>query len=443
METIDIAKSVSLADACTGLLGDVRVWIDSCIESYADEPAIDCHDQGTFTTSWVCTARRLGHSACVAFMTQLRDKTRAHHVDAGHWRHGYWRMQEAHHGTEHFELFLGALNRLAPEDEETVRQLVDAAEHIGNWVPEVPAWFDWESGLFRSMHFGADGVKLDCGERLNVPDHLRFVNIALSAYRMTSTERYLDLSIRHAGLWADSLAPAEPIPVGLADAGAVRTFGGEQLGRYRSFAGQAPDCVEDVDRAENLLASGAVECFLTLWSLTGQERFRRGAERILDVLATQLTDPDAGSAADVIRTYRRQTGDQRYDAAVLGAARDCGLGAVRTLSLEPVVPREKRASGIGKRKDIPDWFEDGTLRRWHPVTIAVAAEVGGDEVLATAAVDVARAYLALARRVYPDGRTHGCSARSVNAIARGHGRENGAGVVTGVLDPLCELALGT
>ena len=42
----------------------------------------------------------------------------------------------------------------------------------------------------------------------------------------------------------------------------------------------------------------------------------------------------------------------------------------------------------------------------------------------------------MGRGVYPDGRDHGCSARSVNAIARGHGRENHAGMITAVLDPL-------
>ncbi len=52
------------------------------------------------------------------------------------------------------------LHRLDPADEVTRSQFLDAAEHFGNWVEEVPAWFDWDSGLYRSMWFGADGVKV-------------------------------------------------------------------------------------------------------------------------------------------------------------------------------------------------------------------------------------------------------------------------------------------
>ncbi|MBN2450388.1 MAG: hypothetical protein JXR77_08360 [Lentisphaeria bacterium] len=49
-----------------------------------------------------------------------------------------------------------------------------------------------------------------------------------------------------------------------------------------------------------------------------------------------------------------------------------------------------------------------------------------------------RTYLALARRALRGNRHHGCGADSDGAVARGHGRENGVGVVTGVLGPLLE-----
>jgi hypothetical protein len=58
--------------------------------------------------------------------------------------------------------------------------------------------------------------------------------------------------------------------------------------------------------------------------------------------------------------------------------------------------------------------------------------------MALRAVDLACAYFRLARAVYPDGRRHGCSARTVSAIARGHGRCNNAGMVTAVLVPVMD-----
>jgi len=91
---------------------------------------------------------------------------------------------------------------------------------------------------------------------------------------------------------------------------------------------------------------------------------------------------------------------------------------------------------LGKRKDVPLWREDGELRRHNPILLALAAEVAADEHLATRAIDLARAYFALARRCFPHGREHGCSARTVSAIARGHGRENNAGMVTAALEPV-------
>jgi hypothetical protein len=87
------------------------------------------------------------------------------------------------------------------------------------------------------------------------------------------------------------------------------------------------------------------------------------------------------------------------------------------------------------------WFEDGRPRRHSPVLLSLAAEIRGDPELAARAVDLARAYFTIATRCLPDGREHGCAARTVNAVARGHGRDNGTGVVTGVLAPLLERAV--
>ncbi|MYJ79220.1 MAG: hypothetical protein F4047_13975 [Caldilineaceae bacterium SB0670_bin_27] len=90
---------------------------------------------------------------------------------------------------------------------------------------------------------------------------------------------------------------------------------------------------------------------------------------------------------------------------------------------------------MGKRSDAPRWLENSRERRHNPITLAVAAEIEGDSALHARAVDLARTYFLLARDAFPDGRDHGCSARSVSAIARGHGRENHAGMTTAVLGP--------
>ncbi len=498
MTSTGIEDSPTLAAACERFLGEIGDWVSACVEELSGAAAVDGHDQGTFTTGWAPYVRARNDRAALGFMTGLRDRIRDRFVSTGTWKHGYWRMADVHHGTEHFELFVGALWGLRPDDPATVEQLVDAAEHMGNWVPEIPAWFDWDAGLFRGLHFGTDGLtSFACLERppclpetslsadgptgkprvavpqpeggadFNLPDHFRCANVCLLAHAMTGEQRYLDLASLYGGRWADAILSGDELPVGLNKDGAVYFLSADEEGAYRGFAGQLgklrlsrlsaspagdelvtgrPDGQAEsggatrlraaVDRAENFLASGAVGALLKLWELTGEVRFRAASERLLDVIATQVTDPDAGTAADALRAYRRATDDDRYDGRVLKAVGQLSPFDFSELSIAQVPQRQERPSGIGKRKDAPDWYEDGSPRRHNPILLAAAAELKGDERLAARAVDIARAYFRLARQVYPHGREHGCSARSVSAIARGHGRENNAGMVTAVLEPV-------
>jgi len=434
-----VLDSGTVSVACVHFHVDVRDWVRDCIRDFASAPPLDGHDQGTFTAAWEPYIKARADEEALEFMTDLRDRTRDFFVSTGRWKHGYWSAMDVHHGTEHFELFLGALWRLKPDDEETIAQLIDAAEHLGNWVPGIPAWFDWDRGLFLGLHFGTEGVRpVPWREAFNIPDHLRCVNVLLLAHAMTGEQRYLDLARTYGGRWSDAIMSGEELPVALNRQGAVYFLAKPEEGSYRAFAGQIGKLRPEVDRAENFLASGAVDALLRLWQLTSDERFRTAAERLLDVIVTQLTDPDAGPAADAVRTYRRATGDGRYDSAVLDAVEALTPFSFSTLSIEPEVTRDERPPGIGKRKDMPLWYEDGSPRRHNPILLAVAAEVTEDQDLATRSADIARAYFHLARQVYPHGRNHGCSARSVSAVARGHGRDNNAGVVTAVLGPILD-----
>ena len=434
MLTATVEHSTGFSEAYTRLMDSLGRWVDDCIQRYASAETTDVHDQGTYTTGWAPYVRERKDARALAFLKQRRDAIRDHFVKTGQWHHGYWVLQEAHHGTEHFELFLGTLLSLDPRDAETRRQILDATEHIGNWVDGIPAWYDAESHLFRSMYLGTREVRTEPGMALNIPDHLRFASLCLLALEAGGGDPYLDLASDYVGNWADAILASDVMPVGLLPSGPVTDLSGDAESAYRSFAGMAGHLDDDVDRVENLLASHAVDVMLDLWHETGQSRFRAAAERLLDVLATQLHDPDAGAAADVIRTYRRITGDPRYDDAIREVVKPLDPLSVRTLGLQPDVDRPDRPHGIGKRSDKPNWFEDGKPQRHNPILLAVAAEVMRSVELATAALDLGRTAFELAREALPDGRHHGCAANTVSAIARGHGRDNYAGVTTAVLD---------
>lgn len=453
--TQPVVPSPNLPTACNRFLADVGEWAHDCIRRFDAAPPTDVHDQATYTTGWEPWLHATRDPAALAFLAKLRDDIRDHYAHSGRWQHGYWAMQEAHHGTEHFELFLGLLARVLPDDPETARQLDDAAEHMGNWSADVPAWFDWEQRRFHSLFFGADGVRTEPGMAINSPDHLRCVNICLLAEEFNARTRrgkgarqstpYGKLAVAYAGEWADAILAEERLPLALTPTGVLYDFDGTDETVYRSFMGEVSGLASPVDRAENFLGSDAINTFLRLWRTTNDSRFRQATERLLDLLVTQLDDPDAGAAADGVRAWRRWTSDSRYDAPLRAAARKGDPFAVAELSLDTDYSLGHRPSGVGKRSDMPRWLENGAPRGHNPITLLAAAEISGDNALATVAVDLARAHFLLARRAFPDGRDHGCAARTVSAIARGHGRENHAGMTTAVLGPAMkwsELRLG-
>jgi hypothetical protein len=475
-ESTLIPSSRDAGEACDRFLDELGHWIQACLRRYGDAPPTHVHDQGTYTTSWEPWVKARDTGPVRRFLGTVRDKVAANFHRTGLWRHGYWRMRDVHHGTEHFELFLGALWRLDRNDDATAGHLIHATEHLGNWSDDVPAWFDWETGLFHATFFGADGVRQTDDLAVNVPDHLRCVNLCLLAHDVAADPRYLRLAVRHGDVWARAIVADARLPVAVCRAGplyelpepaspaagaaaAIAVSRGQLMRmprlmtpaayahrvqkfferRRRAAAIEPMPGPPDVGNAERFLASNGVVTFLRLWRLTGQPHFRDAAERLIDPLVTQIGDPDAGAVAHVVRAYRTITGDDRYDSRVLAAVDGLAPWSFADLSVDPSSPRYTRQpGGVGKRKDMLRWFEDGRPRRHSPMLLALAAEMRADRDLATRALDLARAQFRLARRLFPDGRDHGCAARSVSAIARGHGRDNDTGAVTGVLAPMLE-----
>lgn len=435
-ESIDVIHHKNVEEACAHFHADIEHWINHCIELYGQEPPSDVHDQATYTTSWRSHLSQYQHQDAVGFLARLRDDISGHFQESGQWHHGYWKKAEAHHGTEHTELFLGSLIGILPDNRKTEQAITHVAEHVGNWCSDVPDWFNWNSGMFRSLWQGTEHQTDTDGVSINVPDHLRLINISLLAYDATGEPRYLSFAEDAVGPWVRALISSKELPVAISESGPVLQLDDREDGEYRAFAGQAPPLISDVDRAENFLASNGVWTFLKVWEHLQDDSVLQVSIKLLDVISRQLEDPDAGAASAVIRQYRSLVNDGRYDAVVLGASQTRLTVPVRILSVDTKPLNVRRASGIGKRSDMPRYFEDGAPRMRTPLHLALAAEINDDEAMATQAVDLARSYFNLSRRVFPDGRSHGCAAQSVSAVARGHGRDNNAGMITAVLDPV-------
>ena len=173
---------------------------------------------------------------------------------------------------------------------------------------------------------------------------------------------------------------------------------------------------------------------LWLWELTGEGMFKQAARHITDVAAEVVHNPIAWQAQAAVRRYRALTGSDRYDHALHSAPED-QFRPVEELTLltgpeDPVV-----TCPLGMRSDKPAWLDSEGRPAPSPLLWALKGIVEDDEAWLARAVDLGRAHFELAQRAYGDVTSHGCGSRSLTAVARGHGRLNGAGVVTEVLNP--------
>lgn len=429
--TLPVEPSASVQQAAGRFLDALGAWAGRVRAACPGGVAPAGHDGGTFMLPWATYIKATGDTAPLALMRAYRDAARAQFEQSGEWLDGYWRRQEAHHGTEHFDLFIRTLWQLDPDDAETVAQLEDAAEHVGNFKPGFPAWFDWDTGLFASMFLGTEHV----GDRgANVPDHMRLVSLALLAHDMTARPRYLDLACAHGQRWVQAILAGEALPVAIDENGPLLELGNDESA-YRRVAGAAPkDLAENLPRAENLIASGVPDTLLDLWQKTGDARYRQAAERIIDVAAEVLDNPVAWQAQAAVRRYRQRTGSGRYDQRV-GHLDGDAFCAVDQLTLIPEPEEPCITCPLGMRGDKPDWLGPHGSPCPSPLLWALKATVTGDEPLMARALDLGLAHFRLAERAYGDITSHGCGSRSLVAICRGHGRLNGAGVVSEVLAP--------
>jgi hypothetical protein len=196
--------------------------------------------------------------------------------------HGYVDCDEVHHHPETFLFFQMPLMFLA-ETPEVVEAVVDFAHHVGNWVPGVPAWYDWERHGFRSTWLGTREVRAFPPYDYQEANHFRFVAVALAAFVATGDGRYRDLATDYASRWCDHIeglaAAGEPIACSILPAGVRRREMGSRVpdARGRS-ASEYPVFYQTV--ATNTACEIAV-CLIDIHRLTGDGRMLRAARALL------------------------------------------------------------------------------------------------------------------------------------------------------------------
>ena len=358
--------------------------------------------------------------------------------------HGYEPKAEAHHGPEPFLLFLPRYIGLKPDDNKAISLLTDAAEHIGNWVSEIPAWYDYDRDTFIGYNIGTEFVENDEKNAYELAEHFRFIHIALATYDVTGDKRYVEWALRYGRKRAERIINApEPMPLlwdlngnGLDEAEV------EERNLHRLTASSHHIPGDPLAGIENLLASGAIYALGDLYLLSGEDAFKSAAKRIVEPLVTSLTDPYNDPAAAALSYYRWTFNDICFDKTIAENLQELPATSPELLAL--VFPQEtrRRELGVGKRSDMAywgEWSDDGSvkpIREPSTATLTLAYQITGEVSYAVRALQNAAKRLNMAHRVLRGGREHADMGGAVCSVAAGHGRNWGQGAVTACYGPL-------
>ncbi len=262
--------------------------------------------------------------------------------------HGYADCDEVHHQPETFLFFQMPLMHLW-RSSEVVESIEDFAHHAGNWVNEVPAWYDWKEHGFRSTWLGTRAIRAFAPFDYQEANHFRFVAAALAAGVATGDERYLTLALDYAARWCDHIEglvrAGMPITCSILPPGIRRREMGDRVpeGELRSNT-EYPVFYHTVATNTACEIAGTL---LDIHRLTGDGRTLRSARALIAQFFEHgdesgrppsqfsggiWSSPPATSAGDpleealagqnffLVRTlekYRAVSGDAEFDPAIL------------------------------------------------------------------------------------------------------------------------------
>ena len=440
MELRTIADSDDLVRQCYAYYSDLRQemdqWLKQSVRLDPPGPNQGGEDEANYALAWFEHYLVTGSADVLDHFHTLR-------LALSSWVrrecfHGYEPVAEAHHGPEPFLLFLPRYIGVVPDDQEAVSLLLDAAEHIGNWVDSVPDWYDYNRDVFYSFFIGTREVRRDEKNSYELAEHFRFIHLALASYKILADQRYLDWSMRYGRKRAERILSCPEIPL-LWDLGgnALSSTQVDQLGLHSLANSHHHRSGNRLGGIENLLASGAVYVFGDLYRLSGDPIFKQAARRIVEPLIPTLTDPYNDPGAAVISYYRTTFQDSSFDSSIEAQIEKFPDSAPGQLALVFPERRQIRGFGVGKRADMAmwgEWSEDGSvnpIREPSTMTLSLAYELTDNPIYAMRAFKSAVTRLSIARRVLRGGREHADMGGAVCSVAAGHGRNWGTGAVTG------------
>ena len=305
-------------------------WIQRSTERWKHTPWGGGHDEGIFTRTWppyyLLTGDQTAYEfldkmvhefvespvveACTCFLTE-EDAAGYPSQKRRPAYHGYPEDQACFvHAPENYAWFLTHMAHINPSPR--VREaLEDCAEHVGNWSPDSPAWYDWENHRFRSSLFGTAIVRDYPPYDFETIALVRVMVFASNAFYLTGEQKYLDLCVNWADKWARIVLDADPgegfpgLLFPCREAEVEAKYG--ELGRRRAM-------VKSNYELANL--------FLDLHYYTRSESYAQGVHKMLNTdtewRVSGIGFPSISSI--LVAKYRSMTGDRSFDKTVVELA---------------------------------------------------------------------------------------------------------------------------
>ncbi len=351
---------------------------------------------------------------------------------------GYFKMEDVHHGSE---LFLGFLPRyidLFPDNLKAKELIINVSKLIGNWDKETEDWYNYSLKNFNSWYFGSDGISNRDNYKFNTADHLRFVHIALLAWKITSDQKYLDWSINYSKQFAEKIIIAnEVIPVAW-NCEWNEFFSKDMTNQEQKFLASNHHHFKDdpLSGIENLIASGFIFIFGELYNLTNDNVFLEASKKIIKNLITIMEQPYSDNVGTIISYYRTTFSDYSFDKLVLDSISNLKPYDDSEIILTFPQHQTIKRPGLGNRKDMIYWyyfnsFNPKEFKEPSTSYFSLLYNITGKIEYAERAFRTAAKKIKIASSILRLGYEHSDSGKHLSAIVSGHGRNWGIGAVTG------------
>lgn len=329
-EEVPYARNAPVWAACEMVLRDrmARFVGRVCDQGFGDPPdrekTLSLDDQTEIPRLWVSYYWMTGDRRVFGPMNLLAERL-------GRMPHGYYAGHDTEHGSEPYYGLLAPLCRADPSNRENLRRLEDMAHHLGNWVGEVPPWYDAQRRHIRSMHLGTERVDVSENRGVDYPYNLRYAWVALAAHDLLGDVRYLEWAKEYLGEWARDIEANHgvcPSEVSIPE----HRFGGKS-GRWSLLAENPNWCWEGY----GFKTVRAIDVFTDLYRATGDPEWLRPVKSHCRVLLEAGEDglpaeafregkwtlhsgapkDNKGYLAAIFLKWRRFSGDPAFDSPML------------------------------------------------------------------------------------------------------------------------------